>query len=278
MLNCTYTLTCGTNSRQVEKHDKYDPRIGDGAFSRTTPIKLYRVGSRSTGNIPSLLSAWRSRAGSFRRRKLPTAHERNVRAWVALNGDATLRLDYPLTAESTVLDIGGFEGQWASEIFERYGCRVAIFEPWPAFARQVEDRFRDNAAVTVHPFGLGATSRTQRVYGLGDSTSVFQPNPKVESQPLPIQALDETWRELGLRFVDLMKINIEGGEYELLDALISSGLIRNVRDIQVQFHKNVPNARKCRRALRVQLATSHRLTYSIPFVWENWTLLTAEDR
>jgi FkbM family methyltransferase len=199
-----------------------------------------------------------------------------VRAWVALNGDATLRLNYPLNLDSTVLDVGGYEGQWASDIFGRYGCKVIVFEPWPAFEQQIKDRFRNNDCVTVHGFGLGARSRTEQVFGQGDSTSVFQRSPEAGSRPLPIRALDETWQELGLDFVDLMKINIEGGEYELLDALISTGLIRRARDIQIQFHKIVPNAKNRRRVLQARLAASHSLTYSVPFVWENWTLLPEE--
>ena len=39
-----------------------------------------------------------------------------------------------------------------------------------------------------------------------------------------------------------MKINIEGGEYELLERLIAADLIRKIDDIQVQFHNFVPDA------------------------------------
>lgn len=242
----------------------------------TTPRKLY-PGSHCGHEIASrlLLSALRSRAESLRRRALPTAHEKNVQAWVALNGDATLRLDYPLTRDSTVLDVGGYEGQWASDIVEKYGCKVIVFEPWPAFARRIESRFHDTAAVTVFPFGIGARSRTERLYGQGDSTSVFQRREGAESLPLPIRALADIWQELDLHFVELMKINIEGGEYELLEALLTTKLIRCIRDVQVQFHKIVPGATDRRRLLQDQLAATHRLTYSIPFVWENWTLLDA---
>ena len=224
-----------------------------------------------------MLSALCYRAGSFRRRTFATTHERNVRAWVAIEGDVTLRLDYPLTNTSTVLDVGGYEGQWASDIFKKYGCAIAVFEPWPAFAQQIKARFHNIPAVTVYPFGLGASSRTERLYGHGDSTSVFQRSRRAESRPLPIRALDEVWQELELDSVGLMKINIEGGEYELLDALIETGLVTRVRDVQVQFHRVIPDAKRRRRSLQDRLSATHRLTYSIPFVWENWTLLAPAE-
>jgi hypothetical protein len=62
--------------------------------------------------------------------------------------------------------------------------------------------------------------------------------------------------------VDLMKINIEGGEYELLEHLIARGLTKRIRNIQVQFHEDVM-AGAAGRMERIQsrLAETHHLTY-----------------
>ena len=40
-----------------------------------------------------------------------------VAPWLADNGDKTYRLDYNLNENSVVFDLGGYEGQWASDIF-----------------------------------------------------------------------------------------------------------------------------------------------------------------
>src|SRR5689334_20464611 len=61
-----------------------------------------------------------------------------LREWRRIDGDHTLRLDYDLGPESTVLDVGGYEGQFASDIVAMYGCRVEVFEPVPAFAQRIE--------------------------------------------------------------------------------------------------------------------------------------------
>ena len=50
--------------------------------------------------------------------------ERRLLPWLAVEGDATLRVDYDLDQDSLVFDLGGFTGQWASDIFGRYA------EPW----------------------------------------------------------------------------------------------------------------------------------------------------
>src|SRR5262249_51252950 len=70
--------------------------------------------------------------------------------------------------------------------------------------------------------------------------------------------------------VSLMKINIEGGEYDLLENLIATGLISRIRDIQVQFHMDIPDAERRMHAIQSRLAGTHRLTFQYPFVWENW--------
>ena len=40
-----------------------------------------------------------------------------IRPWVAAKGDQSLRLDYDLGRDSVVFDLGGYEGNWANDIF-----------------------------------------------------------------------------------------------------------------------------------------------------------------
>ena len=44
--------------------------------------------------------------------------------WFDIKGDKTLRLQYPLNEESIVFDLGGYHGQWASDIFNKYMCNI----------------------------------------------------------------------------------------------------------------------------------------------------------
>ena len=70
--------------------------------------------------------------------------------------------------------------------------------------------------------------------------------------------------------VDLMKINIEGGEYDGLDKLVGTGLIKGIKSIQVQFHDFVPDAEKRVKDIHDKLQVTHIPTYQYEFVWENW--------
>lgn len=188
--------------------------------------------------------------------------------WREANGDRTLRVDYDLSAESIVLDVGGYEGQWASEIFSRYCCYTHVFEPVPDFAARIRARFMRNRKIQVHPFGLAGSRRRARIALLGDGSSVFREG--AESCEIEFVEASQFFCTLGVSPVALMKINIEGGEYELLEHLIDRGLIRRIENLQVQFHEFVPNARKRMETIQQQLEATHTITFQYPFVWENW--------
>src|SRR5207302_690624 len=76
--------------------------------------------------------------------------------------------------------------------------------------------------------------------------------------------------------IDLMKVNTEGGEYELLEHLLNASLITKIGNLQVQFHHCVPDALERMQAIQHQLERTHRLTYQYPFVWENWRIKSRE--
>ena len=80
--------------------------------------------------------------------------QRMVDQWSEDRGDETLRLNYDLDENSIVFDLGGYEGQWASDIFSRYCSTIHIFEPVADFAKRTERRFRGNKKIFVHDFGL----------------------------------------------------------------------------------------------------------------------------
>jgi len=74
-----------------------------------------------------------------------------------------------------------------------------------------------------------------------------------------------------------MKINIEGGEYELLDHLISSGVVKTIHNLQIQFHDFIPDAFAAMNNIRDRLNLTHYPTYKFDFIWDNWKLKEQAD-
>ncbi len=196
--------------------------------------------------------------------------ERSYRRWVADRGDETRRLDYGLEAGAIVLDVGGYEGRWTEQLIGRFDCLVQVFEPVPEFASAIESRLGPSGRVRVHAYGLAGRTGEVDFHLSADGSSALRG--QGEPRRVRMRAAAEVFRELGLERVDLMKINIEGGEYELLEHLLDHGLTARLRHLQVQFHDFVPGARARMRAVLSRLASTHEPEWRYPFVWESWRL------
>lgn len=205
----------------------------------------------------------------FRGYVLGNAFERAALKWFRDKGDETLRLNYPLDSDSTVFDCGGYEGDWAAAIHERYGCKVFVFEPVNRYAEAIEKRFRGNSAVRTFRYGLHCRNETTKIHLAANASSTF--GSSAEHEEIQLRDVAEVFNELGAERIHLIKINIEGGEFDLLERLLDTKLIERIDDIQVQFHKFVPDAVERRRRIRENLSRSHRLSYDYEFIWESWS-------
>lgn len=209
-----------------------------------------------------------TQAGSRLYQTPPSLQEERVIPWFRDEGDKTLRVQYDLNESSVVFDLGGYEGQWSSDIFSRYCCSIHIFEPVEDFWVKIQSRFSRNKKIAIHRFGLSNETVRTRIYLGEDATSIFKVTP--ESREISLVKASDFLEESGIRKIALMKINIEGGEYDLLEHLIDTGLVMNIRNIQVQFHDFVTDAEKRMNSIQAKLKRTHILTYQYPFVWENW--------
>lgn len=199
-----------------------------------------------------------------------TKQSRRCRQWFAIDGDSTLRLEYPLNANSVVFDLGGYRGQWASDIFSKYCCYVYVFEPAMAFYKIIENRFLLNKNVRTFPFGIAGENKKVSLGVDKDRSSMFRST--VESEVVMLYSFKEFMDSNQIRNIDLIKINIEGAEYDLLDFIIEECLQTRISNIQVQFHDFVPDAQKRMEAIQKVLEETHELTWQYPFVWENWRI------
>ena len=207
--------------------------------------------------------------GDYCTRKLEGEKEKTANRWFADRGDETFRLNYPeLTEDSLVMDLGGYKGGWASDMYAKYNCTVWIFEPVKEFADNIRERFSRNKKISVFEFGLGNGNSSRPIYLDNDGTSFYKVGART------VEAIQKDIRQFFLEqkiaAVALMKINIEGGEYELLENLVDSGLIQNIKNVQVQFHDFVPGAKMKMKRIQERLSSTHVLTYQYEFVWENW--------
>lgn len=197
-----------------------------------------------------------------------------INQWVAIKGDTTLRVNYPeLHDNSIVFDLGGYQGDWAAAIFSKYCSNVFIVEPIKSYADAIRSRFEKNEKVKVFNLALGASNGEFDISINNESSSIIPERDfGGHKQRVKIQSFAEFIKERNIEHIDLLKINIEGAEYDLLDHLIDIDYLNKIKNLQVQFHDFVPQALQRKEAIIKALKSTHTKTYGVDWVWENWKL------
>lgn len=185
-------------------------------------------------------------------------------------GGEAKRMDLSfLGADDTVFDFGGFKGEWALHAFNHNGPTVHVFEPHPDFAAKIEQRFSDNAKIITHALALGTSNGTLALSDDGDASSALTTRDNAVMGK--IQKASEFLADFPAP-VALAKLNIEGGEYDLLPALEQADWLKNIQKLQIQFHIYEEADIERRNAIRRTLSKTHTCDWEYPFVWEQWTL------
>ncbi|WP_320196420.1 FkbM family methyltransferase [Agrobacterium rosae] len=206
---------------------------------------------------------------AYRRYVLKDVFKAEVRRWQEDDGDNIYRLSYDLNERSVVFDLGGYLGDFASSIYNKYGCSIYLFEPSKAFFDKCVTRFHGNAAVKMFNFGLSNTTGEFTLSDEGDASSLG--NGVLAGERVAVKSFAEVFANLPVDEIDLLKINIEGGEYDVIPHLIENGLIAKVRHLQVQFHNFIPGAEQKRSEIEKALLRTHKREWCYTFVWESWS-------
>lgn len=186
-----------------------------------------------------------------------TLHEENLKLWQNASLEYK-RYDYRLDGFSVVVDLGAYRGEWSDKIYELFGCQIILFEPtdnihYARFGRKIQ------ACAWLYDGEV-------QTNGLFYYTSMIHNNEPGLNKYRCVDVLQYLPAK-----VDLMKINIEGAEYDLIDYLLAADYLKNVDNLQVQFHITDKFDYELRyKLIRIALEETHELTWQCEFVWENW--------
>lgn len=189
-------------------------------------------------------------------------------------------IEYPLDSASVVFDVGGYLGEWTWELLRRdFGIcshcggrqnpKVFVFEPISAFVEECTQRFHDFPKVEILPFALGNCDRPG-LLAIKGAASNEEFDQWAQVAEIHVRDITQFCYDRGIDRIDLISINIEGGEYALLARMIETDLIRICRNVQVQFHDIDPSCALRRKHLQRRLGLTHELKWEYPFVWESW--------
>lgn len=129
-----------------------------------------------------------------------------------------------------VLDIGAHQGDVAAMYLRMWpDAEYHLFEPIPESCKSLEDRFRGKPNVHVIDCAVGHRTEDTRVFHVGGHTTEmsslatrpleghrYYRHDKFETIHVPVVSLDD-YVKASCRSVHLVKADIQGGEYEMLE-------------------------------------------------------------
>jgi FkbM family methyltransferase len=202
------------------------------------------------------------------RAALLMARYRAIRVRTAFHGSAyggwTIWPD-GLTPESIVYSFGvGKDASFDLALIEHYGVEVHAFDPTPQSIAWVEQQSWP-VQFHFHPIGLGASDRVATFFPPSDAThishSILSCTPSSQAAiQVQLQRLSTIAEQLGHRTISILKMDIEGAEYEVIDDLLHpSSLI--IQQVLIEFHPSSPGIERHAntRAIRQLEAAGYRL-------------------
>lgn len=192
---------------------------------------------------------------------------RSLISWYLSRGESKFeQLQFPTTG--VVYDVGGYLGDFAQLILRNCQLDIWVFEPNPDSISHLSQRFNDNARVHLIAAALGGSSSTLSLSLAGRASTLYSKN-DAPSVDVPVYSAPEFIKENNHE-IALMKLNIEGAEYELLNSIIQSGIASEIHSYLIQFHLKFPDAREQYQAIAENLQATHKLIWRYPFLWEYW--------
>jgi FkbM family methyltransferase len=152
------------------------------------------------------------------------------------------------------------------QLIEKFGVKVFAFDPTP---KSIEWLNRQNlpAGFKAYPIGLAAFTGEADFYLPENENFVSASLVSKQSENIvrvSVKRLNDILKELGHNSIDLLKMDIEGSEYEVIDDIVKSGI--KIHQLVIEFHHRFPQhgIRKTREAIKKLSEAGFELFYVSP--------------
>ncbi len=187
--------------------------------------------------------------------------------WFLLNKEKS-KYSMHLKQGGLILDIGSFLGDYTSLVQKRNPQLIFwLFEPIAYHFNVCRDKFKDNENVTVYQHAVSADGRSLKMQ-LNGLRSKHQPSIFADGLSVPSRSIQEIFDSV--KEVELMKMNIEGMEYECLEQLIRTKSLSKSKYLLIQFHNFEADSQNRRDAIRESLEIDYTYIFKFDWMWELW--------
>lgn len=176
-------------------------------------------------------------------------------------------LTEPLNQSSIVYSFGvGEDLSFDCALADRFGLTVHCFDPTPKSLEWVQNQTLPST-IQFHPYGISAEDGVLQLfppanpdhvsYKIADESSIKGRQP-IE---VPVRRLASIMQSLKHRHIDLLKMDIEGSEYHVIDDLVRGVL---PKQLLIEFHhryRRIGKVRETRRAIKKLRNVGYKLFY-----------------
>lgn len=186
-----------------------------------------------------------------------------------------------IDANSIIYSFGvGEDASFDMALIDKFSLTVHAFDPTPKSIEWVgrqgfSDRF------VMHEYGLAAFDGIVSFNPPENNdhvshTLLDRSSTKAESISVPVKRLSTVMKELGHGKIDILKMDIEGAEYDVLEDISRSNI--RPRQILVEFHHRFPNVgiNKSKEAIKTLRSMGYRL-FSVSDTNEEFCFIRKPD-
>jgi FkbM family methyltransferase len=184
-------------------------------------------------------------------------------------------MKFSLNVNPIIFDVGGYKGDFVKICLDKYdNPLIYVFEPVTQFYEIIKERYADNPNIKVYNFGLSDENRIEYISEGADASSVFIGIGTVE---IKLKDIREFLFEENLFNVDLIKINIEGEEYRLLEYLVNTPELNIFKNFLIQFHDFIDGCVDKRNKILNESLKYYNRIFNYEFIFEGWTMKSVQN-
>lgn len=187
-------------------------------------------------------------------------------AFLEDNKGEKLTMSHPLNEDSVVLDFGSYTGSWSHKIYDKYKCNVYSYEPIKEFYDQ-HVKSIGNKKIKVFNYAVDAYDGEIDMFLQKDGTSAHINNNSEKKIKVKTRNVVDIFSEF--ETIDLVKINIEGAEYDVLDVLYDSGQVVKAKRFMIQFH-DIEGYENRLEAVSNKFSETHQKLWGYGTIWQLW--------
>ena len=191
----------------------------------------------------------------------------DISKWFLFNNEK-LKYGLDLQEHGLIMDFGAFKGEFTKRTkLKNPNMTFWLYEPISKYSNIAANRFSDSKNVKVNNYGVSADGRDieMKIDNLRSRHNSDSLANNVLVKTMSIQEIFNSVTE-----IELIKMNIEGMEYECLEQLVKSSSLIKARHLLIQFHNFDPAAKYKLETLRNEFEKDFRNVFSCEWMWELW--------